>query len=378
MCLPQDMERYIEASQDELLRLIRDLCAIPAPSHREGKRAVFCRDWFEENGGKNVVIDEALNVVCSHDDGNGDLIVFMAHTDTVFPDLDPMPFAEREGKMYCPGVTDDTANLAVLMICARYMLRQKLPEGLGMLFVANSCEEGLGNLKGCRRIMDVYGSRIRELITLDGTNLRAVVTEAVGSHRYRVIVRTEGGHSFGNFGNPNAIHCLSAIINTLYSIGVPVEGNSKTTYNVGLISGGTSVNTIAQQAEMLYEYRSDHLNCLRLMQEKFEEIINHYRSSGIDVEVEMIGERPCSGELDPAARKALIDRCSAAVRAVTGMDAVYTTGSTDANIPLSMGIPAACISVCNGGKCHTREEWLDTSSLPGGCRLFMHLLNSYL
>ena len=96
------------------------------------------------------------------------------------------------------------------------------------------------------------------------------------------------------------------------------------------------------------------------------------------VEVEMIGERPCSGEIDPAARKALFDRCGAAVRAVTGMEAVCTTGSTDANIPLSMGIPAVCISVCNGGKCHTREEWLDTGSLPDGCRLFMHLLNSYI
>lgn len=378
MYLSQDMERYIVACQDELLQLIRDLCAIPAPSHREGKRAVFCRDWFVENGGKNVAIDDALNVICAHGDMDGDLIVFMAHTDTVFPDLDPMPFFERDGKMYCPGVTDDTANLAVMMICARYILQQQLPEGLGMLFVANSCEEGLGNLKGCRRIMEVYGSRIRELITLDGTNLRAVVTDAVGSHRYRVVVHTEGGHSFGNFGNRNAIHCLSTIINTLYSVGVPVEGNSKTTYNVGLISGGTSVNTIAQQAEMLYEYRSDNLNCLRLMQEKFEEIMDHYRGMGIDVKVEMIGERPCSGAIAPVARKALIDRCDHAIRAVTGMEAICTTGSTDANIPLSMGIPAVCISVCNGGKCHTREEWLDTGSLPDGCRLFMHLLNNYL
>lgn len=378
MRLTPDMEKYIENSQEELLQLVRDLCAIPAPSHHEGKRAVFCRDWFEENGGQNVIVDNTLNVICPHGDMDGELIVFMAHTDTVFPDLDPMPLVEHDGRMYCPGVTDDTANLAVLMICARYMLKQQLPKGMGMLFVANSCEEGLGNLKGCRRIMEVYGSRVRELITLDGTNLRAIVTDAVGSHRYRVTVRTEGGHSFGNFGNRNAIHCLSSIINTLYSVGVPVEGNSKTTYNVGLISGGTSVNTIAQQAEMCYEYRSDNLNCLRLMEAKFREIIDHYRSAEIDVEVEVIGERPCSGEIDPMARKALVDRCSAAVRAAVGMDAVYSSGSTDANIPLSLGIPAVCISVCNGGKCHTREEWLDTGSLPDGCRLFMHLLHSYL
>lgn len=377
MHLNPELEGYIRASQQELLQLIRDLCAISAPSHHEERRAAFCRDWFERNGGRNVIVDEALNVICPHGDMDGELIVFMAHTDTVFPDMEPMPLTEAEGRMYCPGVTDDTANLAVMMICARYMLKQQLPRGLGMLFVANSCEEGLGNLKGCRRIMEVYGSRIRELVTLDGTNLRDIVSDSVGSHRYRVTVRTEGGHSFGDFGKPNAIHHLSAIISTLYSIGVPVEGNSKTTYNVGLISGGTSVNTIAQQAEMLYEYRSDHVNCLRLMEEKFHEVIGHYRRAGIDVDVELIGERPCAAGLKPDAQQALLKRCARAVRSV-GLEAVFSSGSTDANIPLSMGIPAACISVCNGGKCHTREEWLDATSLADGCRLFMHLLYSYL
>ena len=129
---------------------------------------------------------------------------------------------------------------------------------------------------------------------------------------------------------------------------------------------------------MCYEYRSDNLNYLRLMEAKFWEIIEHYRSTGIDVDVELIGDRPCSGEIDPAKKDGLIARSSAAVRAVTGKEAVCTSGSTDANVPLSMGIPAVCISVCNGGGCHTREDWLDVASLPDGFRLFMHLLGSYL
>ena len=242
--LDTELLTYLAGEEENTKQLIRDLCGIPAPSWHEEKRAEFCKAWLEQNGAEGVTIDSALNVLypvgC---EGKNDIVLFLAHTDTVFPDLDPMPFFERDGKMYCPGVTDDTANLAVMMICARYILQQQLPEGLGMLFVANSCEEGLGNLKGCRRIMDVYGSRIRELITLDGTNLRAVVTDAVGSHRYRVVVRTEGGHSFGNFGNRNAIAVLCELITLLYQVSVPADG--KTTYNVGLISGGTSVNTIA-------------------------------------------------------------------------------------------------------------------------------------
>lgn len=379
MRLSEEMEKYIDSSQEELLQLIRDLCAIPAPSHHEERRAAFCKEWFEKNGGQNVFVDEALNVICPHGNTEGDLIVFMAHTDTVFPDMESLPFSEHDGKMYCPGVTDDTASLAVLMVCARYMLRQSLPNGLGMLFVANSCEEGLGNLKGCRCLMDRYAARVRALFTLDGTNLRSIVTKAVGSHRYRISARTEGGHSFGDFGKANAIHCLSSIVNTLYSIHVPVESDSKTTYNVGLISGGTSINTIAPYAEMYYEYRSDHLNCLHQMQLKFNEIINCYRiATGIDIKADLIGERPCSAEIDPAAQMQLIDRCNTAIREITGANAICSSGSTDANIPLSLGIPAVCISVCSGGKCHTREEWLDTQSLSDGCRLFMLLLSSYL
>lgn len=377
MLLNKDMENYIRRSRRELLQLIRDLCAIPAPSHHEQARAEFCRDWFEKNCG-HAFIDEALNVICPWGDtGENDLIVFMAHTDTVFPDIRPMPFSEDDKKMYCPGVTDDTANLAVMMICARYVMKERAPGKTGMLFIANSCEEGLGNLKGSRRIVKQYGSRIRELITLDGTNLRAVVTEAVGSHRYRVTVRTQGGHSFANFGNANAIHHLSAIVSVLYAVKVPVEGNSKTTYNVGMVSGGTSVNTIAQQAEMLYEYRSDSLNCLQQMEKIFRGVIEHFGCE-MEIEVEKIGDRPCTGNVCPEKQQALVDRIEKSIRKVTGRDMIRSSGSTDANAALGAGIPAACISVCAGGGCHTREEWLDVSSLAGGCRLFLDLLDGYL
>ena len=377
MKLNPHMEQYISDCQEELKQLIRELCAIPAPSHHEEERARFCRDWFEANCG-SATIDEALNAVFPwNDTGKNDLIVCMAHTDTVFPDLEPLPFRESDGKMFCPGVTDDTANLAVLMICARYAVRHLQPRNAGILFVANSCEEGLGNLKGTRRIFADYGERIRELITLDGTKLNAIVTNAVGSHRYRVTVRTEGGHSFGDFGKPNAIHALSSIINALYAIPVPVDGNSKTTYNVGLISGGTSVNTIAQQAGMLYEYRSDKLSCMQKMENIFNYTIDVFRRAGMDVEVERIGERPCSDVAGSKAHSALVARADAAIRDVLGLETVHSSGSTDANIPLSLGIPAICISACNGGKCHTREEWLDTDSLADGCRLFMALLADY-
>ncbi len=147
MYLTKAMEDYLRHSQDELKALIRDLCAIPAPSHQEDARAAYVRDWLKQAGGCPE-IDEAKNVICPLGDDDGDVVVFMAHTDTVFPDLAPMPFREEGGKYFCPGVCDDTANLAVLLLCARYFLQNHLQTQPKLVFVANSCEEGLGNLKG--------------------------------------------------------------------------------------------------------------------------------------------------------------------------------------------------------------------------------------
>ena len=378
MYLTEDMLAYIRESQEELKQLIRDLCAIPAPSHHEEKRAAFCRDWFVNAGFEGVYIDGALNVICPYGDADAaDLVVFMAHTDTVFPDQEPMPMREDEHKMYCPGVCDDTANLAAMMICARYFLRRGLRAGQGVLFVANACEEGLGNLKGSGEIVRAFGNRIRELISFDGGTLNRIVDRAVGSHRYRVRVRTEGGHSYAAFGNCNAIRYLASMIDTLYAVKVPQKDGCKTTYNVGAISGGTSVNTIAQQAEMLYEYRSDDRECLEKMRRVFESAVETYRAMGIDVEVEQVGDRPCAGNVDAKAHAQLIARAETSIREVIGQEPVRLSGSTDCNIPLSVGIPAICLSAVVGSRMHTREEELELGSLIDGCRLTMDFMAGY-
>ena len=375
MFFNEDMAKYAAEVQEELKQLIRDLCAIPAPSHHEEKRAEFCKKWFEDNGFTGVFIDEALNVIAPLNvTADNPLTVIMAHTDTVFPDTEPMPFSEDGEYMYSPGVGDDTANLAVLMICARYY-KDNFPGGSeGMLIVANSCEEGLGNLKGSRRIVADYGSRITDFISLDGATLNRVVTRAVGSHRYKVTVRTEGGHSFGKFGNRNAIHVLSSMITSLYAVKVPQHDDSITTYNVGHISGGTSVNTIAQNAEMMYEYRSNDRECLAKMKNMFEKVIEFYRATGVEVEVELIGDRPCGGDVDPVKLEALRNRFRASVKDIFDLETINGSSSTDCNIPLSEGIPAICFGVCRAFGSHTREEKVNIASLQDGCRLLLDFL----
>ncbi len=357
-------QAYVAACRDEEIELIRELCGIPAPSHQEEKRAEFCLEWLKRAGAKGAYLDEAKNVVCPIGEPSGNMAVFTAHTDTVFPDREPMPWREENGRLYSPGVGDDTANLAALLLTARYLLQNRLAPAGGALFVCNSCEEGLGNLKGVRQIMRDYAGKVGYLVSFDGYST-GICGDAVGSKRYRVEILTEGGHSYGKFGNRNAIHYLSSMIAQLYTMKVPDLG-SKTTYNVGQISGGTSVNTIAQQAEMLYEYRSDRESCLKLMDEFFAGVVASYRAMGVQVNVELLGERPCTGPVPREAQQALIHRAAQVLRAAVEREPAVSAGSTDCNIPLSLGIPAVCFGTCQGGGAHTRGEWIDRGSLPDG------------
>ena len=378
MALTERMENYLAASHEDAKNIVRELCRIPAPSHHEEKRAEWCAAWFRNAGGRKVFIDEALNAVCEHNvTEDNDVVVFMAHTDTVFPDTEPMPFTEKDGLFFSPGVTDDTGNLASLMIAIRYVLTNDIRTKCGLVFVANSCEEGLGNLKGSRHIVSSYGSRIKEFITVDGTKLERIVNGAVGSHRYRITVKTEGGHSFSAFGNRNAIACMAEMIGMLYSVEIPSDGDSKTTYNVGVISGGTSVNTIAQEASMLYEYRSTSRLCLAEMEKTLNDILKVYRDRGIDVDCERIGDRPCTGDVDPEAHGALIAKADASIRRILGRDGEPAFSSTDANTALALGIPAICMGGAVGGRCHTREEWLDPESLLPGSRILLDFMTNY-
>lgn len=365
--LNQKFLQDIEAMQPDVIDLIKTLCAIPAPSHHEERRAAFIENWFKARG-MHAEIDEAKNVRIPFElDRYEDIVVIMAHTDTVFPDMEPMALREENGKLYCPGVGDDTTNLAAMMMLADYLNKSGYEPACGVLFVANSCEEGLGNLKGCKAIMHAYGPRVKAFLSLDG-GTESVCTHAVGSSRYSIAAHTQGGHSFAAFGNRNAIEALSQMVCAFYRQSVPHVGGSTTTYNVGIMNGGTSVNTIAQNAQMLYEYRSDHAVCLDMMEKQFRDILALHQSEDVQYDIELLGKRPCADGVDPAAQKKLSAACVDALFAYTGKIPAISAGSTDCNIPLSMGIPSACFGVYVGEGEHTREEWVDVGSICSGMK----------
>ena len=373
MRLIPEITQYLDCHQKEAYELLLELARIPAPSNHEEARAEFCLNWLHRNGVKNAFIDEALNVICGFGcTASNPLAVFMAHSDVVFPDTTPLPLTVSDGKIFCPGVWDDTVNVVALLMASKFIAGYNLqPSNQGVLIVINSGEEGLGNLKGCRKIMEDYGSRVTEFITFDGS-VDPIVNRAVGSRRFRIEVHTEGGHSYSKFGNRNAIACLASIIDSLYRIQVPSIG--KTTYNVGTISGGTSVNTIAQRAEMLYEFRSDRYEALEIMQTYLDEIIQVYRSQGILVDVNLIGNRPCGGDVDPGKESALMARAAEAVKDHFGYKVSFRSGSTDCNIPLSMGIPSISVSCAEGEGAHTREEYITVDSIRPGLGVAFQLI----
>lgn len=367
----QNIIEYLEENRPRYLAAIRELARIPAPSNHEEQRAIWCKQYLESLGATGVVIDDALNVIFPYhvSENSNDLCAILGHTDVVFPDTEPLPFREENGRYYAPGIGDDTTNAVAVMEMAAMAIALNLQPKTGILFVLNSGEEGLGNLKGTRQLMKDYGSRISRFYAIDG-ELDSVVTDAVGSKRWRITITTEGGHSFGNFGNRNAIYYAAKMIDTFYSLKAPDFG--KTTYNVGLIEGGTSVNTIAQNCSLMYEYRSNQREGLAYMDTFFQSVIASFRTMGIGVEVELLGDRPCKGEVDPSALAKIVTEASLKY----GRSRYEECGSTDCNIPLSMGIPAVCFGVYDGCGAHTRDEWVDIESTRTGMKILAEVLLS--
>ena len=375
--MTRKIESYIEAHRQEAYDLLLELAQIPAPSNQEEKRAEFCKNWLVSQGAKGVCVDDALNVIYPVGvEEENPLVCFVAHSDVVFPDTEMLPLTVADGKIFCPGIGDDTANVVALMMTAKYIAQENLkPKDRGLLLVINSGEEGLGNLKGTRKLMADFGHRIQEFVSFDAHDCQGVGI-AVGSRRYKVEIDTEGGHSYTAFGNRNAIAYLASLIDTLYTIKVPPKG--KTTYNVGTISGGASVNTIAQHAEMLYEFRSDEQESLEIMDRHFRAAVEFYRTKGIEVMVTSVGNRPCSGHVDQEKVQAMMDRANEASVRHYGKPHSFCQGSTDCNIPLSMGIPSICVGCYNGDRSHTREEWVAIDSLLPGLKFAFDLILHHL
>ncbi|MDD6573178.1 MAG: M20/M25/M40 family metallo-hydrolase [Thermoflexaceae bacterium] len=366
------IEDFVKQNEKELITLLETLVLIPAPSHKEIKRADFCRKWLDVQGINNVKMDDAGNVIYEYHVQKGTHnLMFMAHLDTVFPEETPLSIKHENGRISCPGISDDTVNAVILLLMMKYLHEYSPELSKGLILSVNVCEEGLGNLKGSRALIEEYEDRLFGVVSFD-LYRDCIYTECIGSIRYKVKAVTKGGHSFGDFGKTNAIERMSKFIQELYAFKIP-EGTT-TTYNVGTIQGGTSVNTIAPSAEILFEYRSDSEEMLLKCEDFFHDIIRRMQTEEVRFSYEIVGKRPCMHNVDRNMVLRMAETCQRAALNVTGIKPVFAKASTDCNIPLSKGIPAICLGLCEGGGAHTLQEWLKESTVLEGLVLGLNVL----
>lgn len=367
--------RYIDDNKDKCLKLLKTITEIPAPTGDERRRSEFIENYLENAGAVGVYRDKAGNVVYPYDIRPGrHNAVMIAHMDTVFRLETPLEVTENSGKLLCPGIGDDTANLVCLLLLAVFAAKEKPSIRCGIFFVFGVGEEGLGNLKGSRRFMEEHADKVSHFWAFD-LYYRKIYTDVVGSIRYRIMINTVGGHSYLNFGNPNAIYVASQIINDLYRM-KPLD-EERYTYNVGTITGGNSVNSIAEQASFTMEFRTGDPQVMRRCDQAIHDIVKRYRPMTTGLSMELLGQRPCAQGVPEESVEKMIGRARESIRSIIGIDPEESTASTDCNIPLSMGVPAICIGLCDGALLHTTEEWIWKDSVAKGLRLLFHLVYKY-
>jgi acetylornithine deacetylase/succinyl-diaminopimelate desuccinylase-like protein len=356
------LEQCLRAASDiadDVIQFTADLTAIPAPTFHEGERAVFFAKHLNHLSLGGVAIDELNNVTARVPgrDRSG-CIVLAGHLDTVFPMDTPLPIERKGLRLSGPGIGDNCLGAAAVAYVPLMFERLGIVPAIDVVVTGNVGEEGLGDLRGIRAVCDrVLG--IRGVIAVEGHNLGRVTHIAVGSRRIRVRVTGPGGHSWGDFGRPNAIHYAAEIISDLAAI--PTPSSPKTTLSVGTISGGISVNTIPPDVSFLIDIRSIDPLQLNKTLDRVERVLRTSRP-GIQVNWEVIGDRPAGAVPfeDPIVRHALD------IIRQLGITPIPDASSTDANIPISRGIPAVCIGLTTGGNAHRVDEYIDLAPVAHG------------
>ncbi len=362
-----------------------ELTEIPAPPFKESARARRYAEKLKKAGMHDTVIDEAGNVISRwRGQSRKKTIALVAHLDTVFPEGTDVTVRRENGKLHAPGIGDDTRGLVLLLTIVRAMQAANVEILDDLLFIGTVGEEGLGDLRGVKYLFREGGPHIDEFIAIDGGSFKRVLNRAIGSHRYRVTFRGAGGHSWSAFGLANPAHALGRAIHLFDSNAlIFVATGPQTTYNIGRIGGGTSVNAIPFESWAEIDLRSENPDRLQqidaILQNAIQQALaeqNQLRTQGepLSVEVEPIGNRP-SGRID--SQTPLIQRALAATR-FFGVTPELTAGSTDANVPIARGIPATTIGRGGeGGGAHSLNEWWsNTDGFRGVQKAFLIALAS--
>src|SRR2546428_1912631 len=365
---------WLRAQEPQFAHWQLELARIPAPPFGEAARGTWLAEKFRELGLDDVHNDDVGNVFGTHPGRGKGYVALSAHIDTVFPAGTPLNIKQQGSRLYGPGVSDNGAGVTAMLAIAALLCAVRIRHALPCVFIGNVGEEGEGDLRGMRHIFSAphWKDSIAYSLVLDGAGSDTIVAEALGSRRFEVIVRGPGGHSWSDFGAPNPIVVLARAIQSFAQ--TPVPASPKTTFNIGAIRGGTSVNSIPESASMRVDIRSTSMAEMERLESALRQsleaaieeemrategrLASSRKPSGLSSEIVVIGNRP-AGELDPNARILQVIR---AVDSHLGNAAQIQRASTDANIPLSLGREAIAIGGGGaGGGAHTLQEWFDCS-----------------
>lgn len=364
--------RHIYEDDARTLREQRELTEIPAPPFGEAARSARMAEMMSAAGLRRTTADDLGNVVGWWGPESGAPLVVSAHLDTIFPDGTNVRVRSEGDRLIGPGISDDGRGLAALLALARALVHAGSTLARPILFAATVGEEGEGDLRGVRHLFRRGGpaERARAFVSLDGAGLSRIVTGGLGSRRFRLTVRGPGGHSWVDWGTPNPIHALGRAVAAFTELQLAQE--PRTTLSVGRWSGGTSVNAIPQDAWVELEVRSQSVGELdrldaRIRQSAYDALADVNRNTNgrgrAELAIEVIGDRP-AGATD--SEEPLVRAALAATRAV-GAEPELAVSSTDANIPMSLGIPAVTMGAGGeAGLAHTTDEWYRNEGGPEG------------
>lgn len=351
----------------EIGELLQQICEVPAPTFEEAERASLVADLWRE-AGLEVRVDDISNVMAASGVGSGPSVLLAAHLDTVFPAGTDVTVQRAGGRWLAPGIGDNSASLAVLTQLARNLA--SLPGPLPRITLAAPVgEEGRGDLRGMKKLLADHQGEFDFVVAVDG-HLGSIVDRAVGSKRFEFAFTAPGGHSWGDYPTPSATHAMADAMSALNGLDVP--SSPRSSYNLGTVRGGTSINAIAEHASFDLDLRSVDPGTLAKLEKTALALVREAAARHrIELDVTRVGDRPAavvdSSSLVRCAREALQEH---------GLTAVTSAGSTDANASLAVGIPSVCLGVYRGGDAHRLSEWLEPGSLGEGYAVLVSFLNT--
>ncbi|MGE5652821.1 MAG: M20/M25/M40 family metallo-hydrolase [Bacillota bacterium] len=352
---------YFQGRTEAILDLVTTICQIPAPGFQEKQRAEFVADQMRGLGLVDVRVDDAYNAIGTlKGKGQGPTVMLAAHIDTVFPAGTNLTVRREGDKLHAPGIRDNSMGVTSLLALLQALKDLKIELPGDLICVGTSGEEGLGDLRGMKAAVATFKDQLDYCIAIDG-GLGGLVTGGITSRRLEVTVQTGGGHSWGAFGVPSAIHSMGKMIAAIADLTVPTT--PRTTFNVGVISGGTSINTIAAEAKMLIDMRSLQREPLMELEGQVREIIDRVCvETKVNAEIKLVGDRPggSTSETHPLVQTVQ------AVQSSLGISTDTHASSTDANVPMGYGIPAVCLGTSHGANAHRVDEWLETRDIDLG------------